>query len=87
MLALAVVAQAVAIDLWNPVTTLPAASWLLESDVLPADGPVSRRAIRPQVLAAVEDVLAGKISWRHRRRLPDDHRPRLVELLRRHRTP
>lgn len=85
-LATAVVAQAVEIDLLDPRSTLAVAAWLLEGDVLPEEGPVSRRRIVPKVLREVEAILAGSVSWRHgRTRVPPDHEPRLVELLRKHR--
>lgn len=91
VLALAVVEHALNVDLLDPRRILPVSTWLLESGVLPTSGPVARRRIVPKVLRAVEKVLAGEPltnygARRYKRGLPPDHRPGLVELLRRHRS-
>ena len=85
-LATAVIHQATALDLADPAQVMPVAAWLLDGDVLPDEGPVSRRTIVPKGLRAVEAIMAGQeLSHRRRKsRLPEDHRPRLEELLRKH---
>jgi len=87
-LACAVIAHAVTVDLKDPRRTAGVFTWLL--DVLPDEGPVSKRMILPRVIATVEGVLQGEMSKnakRHGRKLAPHHRATLARLIREHKAP
>jgi hypothetical protein len=89
VLALAVLVQAVRIDLHDPARTLPVLRWLAESGILPEEGPAARRKLLPEALRRAEAVLRGEEiganARRYGRRLSPHHAATLARLVREHR--